>query len=256
MLIPKKEGFNPFAFTALKPESEINQETRKFFSNSTDANLLVKHKNPKANIKFGYQKVLKICMATTVFFLILIFQLARQFSLAPGSVSKVDIKIEVADIPPTEQFRRPPPPPKPSIPIPTEDESVPEDLTIASTEIDLSDIPPPPAPLDEDEELPMFIAYDEAPQIIGGMAALQKHLKYPRLAQKAGIEGTVFVKVLVGVDGRTEKVEVLKAKPKNMGFEESAIVAIKKIRWEPAKQRDRKIRVWVSIPVRFELISS
>jgi protein TonB len=184
------------------------------------------------------------------------FQLARQFSLAPASVSQVDIKIEVADIPPTEQFRRPPPPPKPSIPIPTEDESIPEDLTIASTEIDLTDIPPPPSPPNDDDELPIFVAYDEAPQIIGGLAALQKHLKYPKLALQAGVEGIVFVKVLVGADGRTERVEILKAKPADIGFEESATEAIKKIKWEPARQRDKKIRVWVSIPVQFKLISS
>lgn len=256
MVMNKKGGFNPFASNAIKPESKINQDTRKFFTNIVDADLLVKGKSPEANLKLQRQKVFKISLAATLFFLIIIFQLAKQFSLAPASVSQVDIKIEVADIPPTEQFRRPPPPPKPSIPIPTEDESIPEDLTIASTEIDLSDIPPPPAPPDEDEELPIFIAYDEAPKIIGGLAAVQKHLKYPKLAQTAGVEGIVFVKVLVGVDGRSERVEIIKAKPTNIGFEESAIEAIKKIKWVPAKQRDRKIRVWVSIPVQFKLISS
>ena len=120
--------------------------------------------------------------------------------------------------------------------------------------MDLSEIPPPPEP--PDEGVPVFIAYDEAPQIVGGMSALQKHLKYPRMAHISGLEGVVVVKVLVGLDGKTERAEILKAKPANMGFEESAMEALKKVKWRPAKQRDRDIRVWVAIPVQFSLISS
>ncbi len=52
------------------------------------------------------------------------------------------------------------------------------------------------------------------------------------------------------------RLEIIKAKPENMGFEESALEAIQKVKWHPAKQRDRKIRVWVSIPVQFKLVGS
>ncbi|MFQ5751720.1 MAG: energy transducer TonB [bacterium] len=256
MIRNKKGGFGPFLNSENRNESELNRNTREFFSATVDSNKLIKSKQPHANLKLQNKKVFEISFVISLLLLIGTFQLIKQFSLSAATPTSVDITIEVADIPVTEQFKQPPPPVRPSMPIPSEEESIPEDLTIASTDIDLSIIPPPPSPPDEDDELPIFVAYDEPPEIIGGLAALQKYLKYPRLAQVAGLEGIVFVKVLVGVNGKTEKTEIIRAKPANMGFEESAMEAIQKVKWHPAKQRDRKIRVWVSIPVQFKLVSS
>ncbi len=236
-------------------ESALNKSTKAFFSRNFDPDALPKSKVPKANLRRKYRKTLEWAFAGSLALLFVLGQAARQISLTAGTAKKVEIKIEVADIPQTQQVRRPPPPPRPSVPVPSESEEIPEDLTIASTDIDLTDIPPPPAPPAEDFE-GIFVAYDEPPRIIGGMAALSRELKYPKVAQRAGVEGMVFVKVLVGLDGRTERAEVIKSKPENMGFEKSAVEAIQKVKWEPAKQRDRKIRVWVSIPVQFKLVSS
>ena len=255
MFLSKKGAFNAFKNSTNRKESAFNQATRKYFSETVDFDKLVKEKSPEANLKLKNRKVMELSFAVTLALLIGVAQISKQVSLSVAATEKADIQIEVADIPQTQQFRKPPPPPRPSVPIPTEDESIPDDLTIASTELDFSDIPPPPPPPEDDDGM-IFVAYDEAPEIIGGMSALLKHLKYPRLAQNAGIEGIVFVKVLVGTNGSTEKAEILKARPANMGFEKSAINALKKIKWEPAKQRDRKIRVWVSIPVQFKLINS
>jgi len=41
----------------------------------------------------------------------------------------------------------------------------------------------------------------------------------------------------------------------NTGLEEAAIAAIKKTRFKPAKQRDRNVGVYISIPVIFKLKS-
>ncbi len=237
-----------------KQESELNQKTRDFFSQSVNGKLN-RVKNPKIDLKSQYQETVKASFVVTLTFLIISVQIARMISIAIEQVQTVDVKIEVADIPPTQQFKRPPPPPRPSIPIPTEEALIPEDLTIASTELNLSDIPPPPEPPEDDESL-IFVAYDEPPKIIGGLAALGKFLKYPPLAEKAGVKGIVFVKVLVGLNGKTEKAEVIKAKPANIGFEESALEVFKKVKWIPAKQRDKSVRVWVTIPVQFQLVKS
>lgn len=253
MFMNKGRGFTPFQ-EATPKESQLNRNTREYFSKTVDFGKLVKRKAPQADLKLFRKKTLELSMAATLAVLLISVQVARQFGIAAEPVAKVDVKIEVADIPPTEQIRRPPPPPRPSIPIPTEEESVPEDLTIASTDIDLSEIPPPPGPPQEDD-LSIFVAYDEPPRIIGGMLALQRNLKYPRVAQQAGVEGIVFVKVLVGTDGETQKTEIIQAKPADMGFEESAKEALQKVKWKPAKQRDRNIRVWVTIPVQFQLVS-
>lgn len=253
-MLRNKRGFRPSLADIPTGESQINIATREFFSQIVDSKDLVHGKERHADLKRQNRQVFEVCFAATLFLLIVSFQVARQFSVSSAAITQPEIKIEVADIPPTQQIKQSAPPPRPTVPVPTESEEIPEDLTIASTEIDLTQIPPPPPP--PEEELPIFVAYDEPPQIIGGMGELQKHLKYPRLAQAAGIEGIVFLKVLVSTAGVAEKVEVLRAKPENMGFEESAMNALQKVKWEPAKQRDRKIRVWVSIPVQFKLISS
>jgi len=39
-----------------------------------------------------------------------------------------------------------------------------------------------------------------------------------------------------------------------MGFSEAAQKAVMLVKWKPAKQRDRAVKVWVSVPVRFQLI--
>jgi len=143
---------------------------------------------------------------------------------------------------------------RPSISVPTEDESIPEDLTISLTDFDLSDILLLSAPSEDDDLI--FVVYDKAPEIIGGFAELQRHLKYPQLAACADLEGKVFVKVLVGVDGRTEKTEIIMVKPRNAGFEESAMEAFRKVKWKLVLQRDKKVCVWISFPVMFKLLRS
>jgi len=254
-----KQGFalfeSPNWSLLVNPESELNGKTRQFFADTVDTSRLVKRKSPKADIKLQHKKVYELSLAISLALLIATFQLGSQHTPAPASISQADIKIEVVDIPATwqRQHQKPPPPARPSVPVPSVGEFIPEDLTIATTEIDFSDIPPPPAPGLEDGEVSFFVEYDKPPKLIGGFTELQKHLKYPKQAWNLGIKGVVFVRVLVGVDGRAEKMEIIKAKPANMGFENACMAAMWKVRWEPAEQRENKIRAWVSIPVRFDL---
>jgi len=57
----------------------------------------------------------------------------------------------------------------------------------------------PSAPEEEEneeeqgEDREIFIAVEESPELIGGMAALQEAVEYPRMARKTGIEGRVIV---------------------------------------------------------------
>ena len=183
--------------------------------------------------------------------MLLFFQTLRAISLDKTEGKTVDIQIEVADIPPTEQFKRPPPPPKPSIPIPSESEDIPEDLTIEANDLDLSDIPPPPPPPEDDGDM-IFVAYDEGPTPKGGFRSIQKALKYPEIARKAGIEGRVTVHVLVSEKGEVLQTKILQSLG-HTGCDQAAVNAIKKVKWNPAMQRDKPVKVWVAIPVIFRL---
>lgn len=214
-------------------------------------------KNSNADLRIGYRKRFEIAMLATLALLITAFYGARFATYRGGDVAKsVDLIIEVADIPQTEQIKRPPPPARPAIPVPSIDEDLPDDVTIESTELDLSELPPPPpAPaMDDDVDAAfVFVPYDEAPSMIGGLSALARLVKYPELARKAGVEGTVMIGALIDVDGIVKKTMVIKESGANVGFEQAALDAVLQTKWKPAKQRDRTVKVWMAIPVKFEL---
>ncbi|MBN1348459.1 TonB family protein [candidate division KSB1 bacterium] len=147
----------------------------------------------------------------------------------------------------------PPPPARPKIPIESLKEDAPEDATIdITTEINFEDLPPPPPPEDEDESVFVFIAFDEPPQPIGGFPAIQRNLKYPEIARKAGVEGKVLVHVKIGRKGEVLDTKILKSLGNN-GCDEAAVAAIKSVKWKPATQKDKPVTVWVIIPVIFRL---
>jgi protein TonB len=193
----------------------------------------------------------------SLFLMVLLFHFSHNWDWqGKAPESKLDLKIEVADIPPTEQIKRPPPPPRPSIAIPTESEDIPEDETIPETELNMMELPPPPPPPkagDAIDETFVFVPYDEPPAIIGGTGVLYKNLRYPEIARKAGVEGYVVVGALIDTKGDVIKTMIMRSSALNVGFEEAAQTALMKTKWKPAMQRDRKVKVWISITVRFKL---
>jgi periplasmic protein TonB len=207
----------------------------------------------RTKFKLGYRKVLEVAVLIALLLMIFMFQAFKTFDQEARQLERAPEIIQVDEIPLTEQIERPPPPARPSVPIPTEDEDVPEDLTIEETEIDFDEEPPPaPPPPKEEEETPIFVPYDSAPDPIGGFAAIQRNLKYPEIARRAGVEGMVIIQVLIDTRGAVEKTRVVKSLGNN-GCDEAAIEAINKTKWKPALQRDKPVKVWVSIPVQFRL---
>ena len=214
---------------------------------------MVIKKDPKVDLKLQYQKLFELGLIVSLALIIALVVAFKRFDAEEFEQQTVDIQMEVQEIPQTEQIKRPPPPSRPAVPIETESEDVPEDETIDDTEIDWEDVPaPPPPPDDEDESAQIFVAYDDPPEPIGGFGAIQRNLKYPEIARKAGVEGRVFVKVAIDEKGNVFRTEVIKSLGNN-GCDEAAIEAIKKVKWRPAKQRDRAVKVWISIPVFFKL---
>jgi len=206
------------------------------------------------SLKQSYGEVFELSLIGSLCIHIAIFQLSPSFTAEYQKKKRQDVQIEVTDIPQTEQVQLPPRPARPSIPVPTESDDVPEDLTIETTELDLSDIPdPPPFNVEHDNENYFFVAYDEPPSPIGGYAKIQQGLVYPSIALKAGIEAHVIVNALISPEGEVINTKILKDSGLNMGFEASAQIAVKSVKWRPAKQRDKSVKVWISIPIRFIL---
>lgn len=209
--------------------------------------------DPNYNLKLKYKRTIELGTIFALVLIIAFFMGFKRFEAGKVEQKKVDIKIDVKEIPKTEQIKRPPPPARPAIPVESEDEDIPDDATIDETDLDLTELPPPPPPPEEEDgSASMFVAYDEAPEPIGGFGAIHKNLKYPEIARKAGVEGKVLVHIRVDKKGNVIATKVLISLGNN-GCDEAAIAAIKKVKWKPAYQRDKPVTVWVAIPVVFKL---
>jgi len=209
-------------------------------------------KNPKVDLRLKYKKVIEFTLVLSLLLCILLFQAFKKFE-HEKTESNIELeKIKAEDIPQTQQEKLPPPPSRPAIPIESESEDIPEDATMEETDIDFDEVPPPPPPPPDDDDQIQFIPYDEAPQPIGGFPAIQKKLKYPEIARKAGIEGTVIIYAKINTQGVVINTKVVKPLG-NSGCNEAAISAIKQVKWKPAMQRDKPVTVWVSVPVKFKL---
>ncbi len=158
-------------------------------------------------------------------------------------------EIETFDIPQTEQIKIPEPPARPSVPVASEDEFFDEDITIEDTDFDdFEDWDAPPPPPSEGPNV-KFIPYDKAPT-----PKIPIRPVYPEIAQEAGIEGTVYIQFFIDAKGNVTEAWVQKGIP-NTGLNEAALSAVKKSKWKPAQQRDKKVGVWQTVPVKFVLTS-
>ena len=156
------------------------------------------------------------------------------------------IIIENIDIPQTQQIDNTPPPARPSIPVPSDDEDIADDLTLDELDFDdFSNLDAPPPPPSGPRVV--FIPYDDPPVAMSPIRP-----SYPEIAQEAGIEGVVVVQAFIDEKGRVKETLILKGVP-NTGLDEAAMEAIRKTRFRPAKQRERSVGVWISIPVNFKL---
>ena len=72
------------------------------------------------------------------------------------------------------------------------------------------------------------------------------------MARRMGYEGLVLLKVLVDVNGRVENLEVVSSSGYAV-LDKAAIASVKKWMFEPGTEGGKKKKMWVKIPIRFEL---
>ena len=209
--------------------------------------------NPEANLRLRYKKIIQFALAFSLLLCIVVFQAFKRFDHKTVNAGFKLSPIEVEAIPPTNVPKLPSPPARPAIPIESESEDIPDDVTIEDTNIEFDKLPErPAAPVVENENEYIFIFYDKEPKPLGGFKAIRDNLVYPELARKAGIEGTVVVQAKISNKGEVIDTRIV-VPLGNSGCNEAAVAAIKAVRWEPAKQRDKPVTVWISIPIRFTL---
>jgi periplasmic protein TonB len=75
--------------------------------------------------------------------------------------------------------------------------------------------------------------------------------QYPEIPLRAGIEGTVWLKIWVTKEGKTKKAEVVKTDSEL--FNQAAMDAAMKWVFTPAVMNNGPVAVWVTIPFKFKL---
>ena len=76
--------------------------------------------------------------------------------------------------------------------------------------------------------------------------------RYPAAARRRGIEGEVLVRVAVALDGRAERVVILRSSGSAL-LDKAAVEALERWRFEPARAAGQPVAATVEIPVTFRL---
>ena len=120
----------------------------------------------------------------------------------------------------TKQIQKPPPPPRPPVPV--------------------------EVPNDEILKIP-----EKWPQPIGGLSALSAKIKYPEIARKAGIEGSVYVRFVVDEQGNVRNAQVEKGI--GAGCDTEALRVVRSLRFRPGQKDGKPVNVQMTLPVQFKL---
>ena len=114
----------------------------------------------------------------------------------------------------------------------------------------------PVVAMEKEESDEIFVIVEEQPQFPGGTGEFTKfvvaNMRYPRQARSMGVEGKVFIKAVVGKDGKLTDLEVMKGI--GAGCDEEALRVVgQSPPWKPGRQRGREVRTRIVIPLVFKL---
>ncbi len=199
--------------------------------------------NCRKRLKLGVIGALVICHVA--------FFVMRKFEFIPEIQQDnrpEQASIIVINIKPPPKPKLPDPPPQPPEPVPPKEVLLPKlgpiKPVLEPVEEELEPVPEiSPGPVNS---IP-FVAYDKKPELIGGLT-----VSYPNWARKIEIDGKVFVRALVNINGMVTEARVFKSSGYDI-LDKAAIQAVTKSHWQPAKQRGEPVSVWVVVPVKFAL---
>jgi len=212
-------------------------------------------KHKKADLRKYYTLFLEIGLIAVL----LIFIVAMKMDFR-SKKEKVDLTqqqevVKMEDVIQTKQVEKPPPPPRPPVPVAVpNDEIIKDEILNINAEIDLDEkmeLPPPPQQQKKEDEEDFFVAVEQMPELIGGLAKLQSQIRYPEMARKAGIEGRVIVQFIVTEEGTVDSPKVIRGI--GGGCDEEALKAVSQAKFKPGRQRGKAVRVQYSLPVVFRL---
>jgi|TARA_E500000178_G_scaffold251729_1_gene248329 protein TonB len=210
-------------------------------------------KKREADLRLKYNIHLQIGFIISITLFITIFNVRIPTKAPATIIIEEQEEIFIEEVIQTKQIETPPPPPRPPVPVEVPNDEIIEDEIIdLDTELDLDgplDLPPPPPPKSEETQDDFFVVVEQMPQLIGGLASLQKKVKYPEMARRAAIEGRVTIQFIVNEQGEVENPRVIRGI--GGGCDEEALKAVMTARFKPGMQRGRPVRVQYSLPIVF-----
>ena len=163
----------------------------------------------------------------------------KEWGVGRGSLISVDVT------PATSFGSLPRPPSLPQVPIPTEDEYLPEDETIEDTRLDLT------------QGIPLFDGSG-----MGGGGSGEGGLgprpirevipEYTKEERKRGVEGLVELEILVNARGEVDSVRVLQNTTRSKRLEEASVQAAYQSRYLPARRDGKSVPQRIRRSYRFE----
>jgi protein TonB len=208
--------------------------------------------NDRFKRSFGTWFWASMILATVTHFVIF----AAWPEMTAEDVSIMTDQLEAIELPP--EIEIPPPPEaiaRPATPvIATAD--IDEDITIAPTTFEdnpVEDLPPPPEEVTTTDisAAPTFTPYTVRPDIKNrAEVARALEREYPPLLRDAGIGGTVQAWFFIHEEGRVQRTQVNESSG-HKALDDAAIQVAGIIEFTPALNRDKRVPVWISLPITF-----
>jgi periplasmic protein TonB len=177
--------------------------------------------------------------------------------LTTEDMSFTSEELEAIELPP--EIEIPPPPQqiaRPATPVIAAAE-IDEDITIAPTTFEdnaVEDLPPPPSEVASDiSAAPTFTPYTVAPSILNRDEVVRAMVReYPSLLRDAGIGGTVRVYFFIDENGQVQDTRIDQTSG-HQALDNAALAVAGVYRFSAALNRDKKVPVWVSFPITFQV---
>jgi protein TonB len=175
---------------------------------------------------------------------------AEDVSFTAEELEAIELPPEIEIPPPPRQIARPATPV-----IATTD--IEEDITIAPTTFEenpVEDLPPPPEEQVTDlSAAPTFTPFTVAPSILNRNEVIRAmEREYPPLLRDAGIGGTVKVYFFIDENGTVQDTRI-DVSSGHQALDDAALEVAGIYRFSPALNRDKKVPVWVSFPITFQV---
>jgi protein TonB len=175
---------------------------------------------------------------------------AEDFSFENTELEAIELPPEIEIPPPPQQIARP------ATPI-IASADIDEDITIAPTTFEdnpVEDLPPPPEETTTDlSAAPTFTPFTVAPSILNRSDVVRAmEREYPPLLRDAGIGGTVRVYFFIDEDGRVQDRQIDQTSG-HQALDDAAMAVSEIYQFSPALNRDKKVPVWVSFPITFQV---